>query len=121
MTLGKVTDHSGDPPRVWETDSHLPGCAFTRSIGDSVAEAIGVTAEAEISTHIIEADDRFLVIASDGVWEFLTNEAVVNLVCSFENPLTACRTLVAESYRLWMQFDVRSDDITAFIAYFDRG
>jgi serine/threonine protein phosphatase PrpC len=45
--LGNEIDSEGDPPRVW-----IPGgdstCAFTRSIGDHDAEAVGVTAEPEM-------------------------------------------------------------------------
>ena len=52
----------------------IPGCAFTRSMGDSVAEAVGVFSEPEVLTKELGADDRFIVIASDGVWEFLTNQ-----------------------------------------------
>ena len=33
----------------------------------------------------------------------------------------ASRVLVAEAYRLWMQHDIRTDDITVIIAFFDRG
>ena len=38
----------GDPPRVWDESLERPGCAFTRSLGDSVAEACGVCAEPEV-------------------------------------------------------------------------
>ena len=36
----------GDPPRIWIPNQMCPGCAFTRSIGDSVGEKVGVFAEA---------------------------------------------------------------------------
>ena len=35
-------------PRVWDESLERPGCAFTRSLGDSVAEACGVCAEPEV-------------------------------------------------------------------------
>ena len=38
----------GDPPRVWLPNQMIPGCAFTRSIGDSVGESVGVFAEPEL-------------------------------------------------------------------------
>ena len=89
MDLGAETDLSGDPPRVWEPDTQRPGCAFTRSIGDWTAEAIGVIAEPEITSRRLEDTDRFLVVASDGVWEFLTNDDVVEMTCAYANPLYA--------------------------------
>jgi len=47
---GDGIDESGDPPRVWDNSLEKPGCAFTRSIGDAVAEKIGVYAEPELLT-----------------------------------------------------------------------
>ena len=39
---GESIDEVGDPPRVWTIDLDLPGCAFTRSLGDMMAtEGIG--------------------------------------------------------------------------------
>jgi serine/threonine protein phosphatase PrpC len=46
---------------------------MTRSIGDKIASTIGVTANPEIIAHNLSAEDKFLVIASDGIWEFLSN------------------------------------------------
>ena len=51
MTLGEEVDEDGDPPRIWSPDGPYPGTAFTRSIGDSVAESLGVVAEPEILAH----------------------------------------------------------------------
>ena len=120
VDLGQETDDSGDPPRIWQPDSQLPGCAFTRSIGDSIGEALGVTADPEIVSRTVSADDRILILASDGVWEFMTNQKAIDLVSGFDNPLDACRALLAEAYHLWMQYDTRTDDITAIVAFFEH-
>ena len=45
---GEDIDEGGDPPRVWSANGDYPGTAFTRSLGDRVAEACGVDAEPEI-------------------------------------------------------------------------
>ena len=47
---------------------------MSRSIGDLCAVKVGVTAEPEILVHKLTYKDQYLVIASDGVWEFLSNE-----------------------------------------------
>lgn len=132
-------------PRVWAPGKSFPGCAFTRSIGDSVAEGIGVTAEPELLRKELTEEDQarishmyflngsppyynnkrspspqFVVIASDGVWEFLTNQSVADMILKFEDPLEACRAIVAESYRLWLQYEVRTDDITMILAFIDQ-
>jgi len=54
------------------------------------------------------------------VWEFLTNQTVADMVSKFDDPLTACRAVVAEAYRLWLQYEVRTDDITMILAYIDH-
>jgi cGMP-dependent protein kinase 2 len=58
------------------------------------------------------------------VWEFLSSQTVVDMVGQVWHeggePLAACRAVVAESYRLWLQFDVRTDDITMILAFIDK-
>lgn len=121
VNLGEELDNGGDPPRVWAPGKSFPGCAFTRSIGDAVAESIGVTAEPELLRKELTEEDQFIVLASDGVWEFLTNQSVADMIMKFSDPLDACRAVVAESYRLWLQYEVRTDDITMILAFIDKG
>lgn len=120
VSLGEELDNGGDPPRVWAPGKSFPGCAFTRSIGDSVAESIGVYSEPELLRKELADGDQFLVLASDGVWEFLTNQSVADIITKFDDPLDGCRAVVAESYRLWLQYEVRTDDITMILAFVDR-
>ena len=64
---------------------------MSRSIGDFIAASVGVSAEPgiiqctikEIIEHMIDETDKFIIIASDGVWEYLSNEVVVNIVAPF--------------------------------------
>lgn len=46
---------------------------MTRSFGDRVAHSVGVSHEAEVKEFLLNEEDKFIVIASDGVWEFLSN------------------------------------------------
>ena len=51
---------------------------------------------------------------SDGVFEFLSNETVCEIVGHYKgDPMKATKAVVAEAYRLWLQYEVRTDDITA--------
>ena len=77
VNLGIDIDEEGDPPRVWCQDHKYPGTAFSRSLGDTIGEGIGVNAEPEIVTKEVTKGDEILVIASDGIFEFLTNQRVV--------------------------------------------
>ena len=69
VKLGEEIDDDGDPPRIWSPDGDYPGTAFTRSIGDRIANELGVFAEPEIHRHEIGDADRVLLIASDGIFE----------------------------------------------------
>jgi serine/threonine protein phosphatase PrpC len=117
VNLGEELDDNGDPPRLWKDGEPYPGVAFTRSIGDAVAETIGVYAEPEVLVRQIGTSDKCVVLASDGVWEFITNQTVCDMVLSFADPLDAAKSVVAEAYRLWMMNEGRTDDITCIVGY----
>lgn len=114
---GTEEDDDGDPPRLWVQNSMYPGTAFTRSIGDSIAESIGVVATPEIFVLELTSQHPFFVIASDGVFEFLSSQSVVDMVSKFKDPRDACAAIVAESYRLWLQYETRTDDITIIVVH----
>ncbi|PKU63642.1 protein phosphatase 2C and cyclic nucleotide-binding/kinase domain-containing protein isoform X1 [Dendrobium catenatum] len=114
---GTEEDDDGDPPRLWVQSGMYPGTAFTRSIGDSIAESIGVVASPEIYALELTHNHPFFVIASDGVFEFLSSQTVVDMVAKFKDPRDACAAIVAESYRLWLQFETRTDDITIIVVH----
>ena len=46
----------------------------------AVAEEIGVSADPEVELRRLNSSNPFLVVASDGVFEFLTNQRVVEMV-----------------------------------------
>ncbi|KAJ1419877.1 phosphatase 2C-like domain-containing protein [Ochromonadaceae sp. CCMP2298] len=119
LTLGEEIDEGGDPPRIWSPMGDYPGSAFTRSFGDRVAEECGVFAEPEISQSTLTPNDKFLIIASDGVFEFLTNQMVADEVATHSDPLAACQKVVKLAYHLWLQYEVRTDDITMIAIFLD--
>ena len=54
----------------------------------------------EINVYDISVDDRVIIIASDGVWEFLSNEKVAAMAMKFYNEglaEQAANTIVRES------------------------
>ncbi|ESQ50371.1 hypothetical protein EUTSA_v10001889mg [Eutrema salsugineum] len=114
---GTEEDDDGDPPRLWVPNGMYPGTAFTRSIGDSIAETIGVVANPEIAVVELTPDNPFFVVASDGVFEFISSQTVVDMVAKHKDPRDACAAIVAESYRLWLQYETRTDDITIIVVH----
>ena len=53
---------------------------MARSLGDHVCSRVGVIATPEVKSFETTADDALIVIASDGVWEFLENDEVIAIV-----------------------------------------
>ncbi|CAN0430478.1 unnamed protein product, partial [Discosporangium mesarthrocarpum] len=47
---------------------------MSRSIGDHAVKKAGVVATPEVTVRDLQPGDSFLVIASDGVWEFMGNQ-----------------------------------------------
>ncbi|XP_031398064.1 probable protein phosphatase 2C 35 isoform X1 [Punica granatum] len=117
QSWGDEESQGNDPPRLWVQNGMYPGTAFTRSIGDSIAEKIGVVADPEVSVFQLRSDHLFFVVASDGVFEFLSSQAVVNMVASYSDPRDACAAIAGESYKLWLENENRTDDITIIIAH----
>ena len=118
------SDPSTGPSRVYfaSTRHSGPGLAMSRSVGDFGAKQVGVTAEPEIRRCERSPDDQFLIIASDGVWEFITSQEAVDMVVDAvaragENAVpAACKQLITESRRRWeVEEGAYCDDITALI------
>ena len=62
------------PARVWHMHEDIPGLAMSRSFGDQAAAEVGVNAIPEITEMNLIESDKFLILASDGVWEFISND-----------------------------------------------
>ena len=101
-------------------DQEYPGTAFTRSIGDSLAESMGVMAEPELDHHQIKPNDKVLIVASDGIFEFITTRGCLDMALLYNNPLEACLALVGESYKLWIEREDRTDDITIIVGFIEQ-
>ncbi|XP_024031130.1 protein kinase and PP2C-like domain-containing protein isoform X2 [Morus notabilis] len=66
----------------WQVDTWRVGAAalqVTRSIGDDDLKP-AVTAEPEITETILSEKDEYLVMASDGLWDVMSNEDVISII-----------------------------------------
>ena len=52
---------------------------------------VGVTSEPEVVTHTLGPDDAFIILASDGVWEFIESQEAADIVGSAANAQDGCR------------------------------
>lgn len=51
-----------------------------RALGDADLKDNGVTAEPEVTEVQLQPNDTFLILASDGLWDMLSNHDAVGLV-----------------------------------------
>ena len=123
---GEISQYEEDgeksgPFRVWKKGEVYPGIAMSRSIGDLIATTLGVVPVPKFIEAKIDKDTKFIVLASDGVWEFLSNENVAEIVMPFykkDDPDGACKALIKKSTEWWNQEDIVVDDITAIVVFF---
>ena len=110
------------PQRVWIKEEEVPGLAMTRSFGDRVAATVGVVSIPEIKEYIFNPNDKFMIIASDGVWEFISSQECIDIIKEFydKNDLKGCcEFLYQESSKRWLKEEEVIDDTTMIIVFFD--
>merc|ERR1711959_400996 len=90
------------PARVWLAKQDIPGLAMARSFGDDLATTVGVFSIPEVLTFDRTKDDQYMILASDGVWEFIENQEMCDLVADMgPNPKQICHSICAESDARW--------------------
>ena len=117
----KINKYYG-PQRVWLKNEAQPGLAMTRSLGDKMAHNIGVIDEPEIKKFFFEGNEKFIIIASDGLWEFISGEECINLVKNFyeekKDVKEATLELTKEAFNKWKRKEIVIDDITVIVIFF---
>ena len=120
----KIKNKFGDyvgPYRVFEKNKDYPGLAMSRSIGDFAGKKIGVIPDPEIIEWKLTVHSKFIVICSDGVWEFMSNKDVMEMGKKFylkNNPREFCKELIEHSVKFWEKEDIVVDDITVVTVFF---
>lgn len=124
------------PARVWLYNEDIPGLAMSRSLGDMCAHRAGVSSTPEVFEVDVPGTVRYLCVASDGLWEFMSNEEVLDIIHKnvkvVPNPtsvdiqqvmlpsMQAANDRLKEiSSELWMQEEQVVDDTSMVIALFN--
>ncbi|KAM6566562.1 hypothetical protein CsatA_025690 [Cannabis sativa] len=89
-----------DVDRVWLPNSNSPGLAMARAFGDFCLKDFGLISVPDISYHRLSEKDEFVILATDGIWDVLSNEEVVNIVASSPQS-TAAKVVVETAVRTW--------------------
>ncbi|KAL1362978.1 hypothetical protein AAHE18_03G118600 [Arachis hypogaea] len=121
---GRVFALQDEPevPRVWLPFDDAPGLAMARAFGDFCLKEYGVISIPEFSHRLLTDKDQFVVLASDGVWDVLSNEEVVEIVSSAPTRSSAARILVDAAAREWkLKYPTSKMDDCAVVCLFLDG
>ena len=110
------------PCRVWyQHRGETLGLAMSRSLGDTIVHKCGVSAEPEIIDYIIDENDEFIIMATDGIWDVMDNNQSVQMVYSFVakshnwNALEASASVSKFARSRWEKLSPMVDDITCVV------
>ena len=109
------------PFRVWAKGENYPGLAMSRSIGDMDAKKVGVIPNPQIVEYTIDFSSKYLLICSDGIWEFMSNEEAMKIGNKYylrNDAIGLCHELTTSAIKLWEKNGCATDDITVLVVFF---
>ncbi|XP_076951220.1 putative protein phosphatase 2C 34 [Bidens hawaiensis] len=59
-----------------------PGLALSRAFGDFFVKDFGLISEPDVIQTTVTARDRFVILATDGIWDVVSNEKAVEIVAA---------------------------------------
>lgn len=100
------------PQRVWHENYGYPGLAMTRSLGDALAKDLGVIDTPGTPSSLIKditcvelnPSCKFFVLATDGIWDVLTNDNVIEICVKCietKGPDFCAREICSEASDRW--------------------
>eukprot|EP00927_Polykrikos_kofoidii_P034441 TRINITY_DN29235_c0_g1_i1.p1 TRINITY_DN29235_c0_g1~~TRINITY_DN29235_c0_g1_i1.p1 ORF type:complete len:1474 (-),score=263.58 TRINITY_DN29235_c0_g1_i1:144-4565(-) len=105
--------------RIFVRGKDYPGLCMGRSFGDLSVKKHGVIVTPEVSAIQVDLEKQpFLLLSTDGVWEFLTTAHVVGTVANRIPALGAEKSvqeLHADARERWKQEGSYCDDITTLL------
>lgn len=119
---GRVVFDGHANHRVYAKKARYPGLGMSRALGDLLGhDECGLSAEPEVMERILTADDLYLLLCSDGVWEFTSPSEAVGLVSGHpsKNSMQAAECLAKEAWDRWIREEGGAvvDDITVLLVY----
>ncbi|PON61965.1 Protein phosphatase [Parasponia andersonii] len=106
--------------RVWMPNGKTPGLAISRAFGDYCVKEFGLVSIPHVSQRSITTKDHFVILASDGVWDVVSNQEAVEIVWSSPDKEKSARRLVECAALAWKskRRGIAMDDISAICLFF---
>lgn len=109
------------PWRMYVKGETYPGLSMSRCIGDLEGKPYGLSCEPEIKEYHLTDKEGYLIVCSDGIWDFMDNELVKKIGDQFyavNNPSRYCDMLIKMATTAWANSFIVRDDITTVVAFF---
>ena len=111
------------PLRVWFKGKKYPGLTITRSLGDFEAIPLGIIPIPDIKEYDIDNEKiKILVMATNGIWEFLTNDKIMDIAWQFyesKDAQGATEKIIETANRIWnIKNPHNIPDLTAGVFFF---
>ncbi|GLT68682.1 hypothetical protein SLA2020_408910 [Shorea laevis] len=106
--------------RVWLPNEESPGLAMSRAFGDYCIKDYGLISVPEVTQRHITSRDQFVVLATDGVWDVVSNQEAIEIVSSTPDRAKAAKHLVECAVHAWKKKrrGIAMDDISAICLFF---
>merc|ERR1719453_163352 len=109
LSIDHLPSNAGEVARVQQAGGAIVGnrvggtLAITRALGDPALKGPGggVSGEPSVMEHVVAEEDRYVLLASDGIWDVITDEQAQALVLAAEGapPAEIARRLVDEALK----------------------
>ena len=111
------------PLRIWYKGKKDSGLSITRSFGDFDNEPLGVISTPDIKEYDIDEEKiKIIIIATEGLWTFLKNEKIMDIVLPYyknKDIKGATKKLTEIAHNIW-QFKNPYEicDVTIIVLFF---
>ena len=111
------------PLRIWYKNKRYPGLSITRSFGDFESDDLGVISEPDLKEYDIDEEKiKIIVFGTDGIWKFLTNDKIMDIVLPYyiQNDVNGATKKICETaIKLWKVKNPKGiADATVFVLFF---
>ncbi|XP_030491086.2 probable protein phosphatase 2C 72 [Cannabis sativa] len=119
---GRVVGLKREPEskRVWLPNEYMPGLAMSRAFGDFILKPYGVISVPDVTHRRLTPNDQFIVLATDGVWDVLSNDEVAKVAWEAKTEAAAAKAVVKAARAAWKRstHSIKIDDCTAVCHFF---
>ena len=123
QNFDKIKKINNGPEKIFLKNSDIPGLTMSRSFGDNLAHTIGVINIPEVKRYEYTGGEKFIVIATDSIWQYIDSDECVEIIKEFYeknlDAIGALNSLVTEAIKRWKKEENKIEDITAVVIFFE--